>query len=158
MGGKNDWVILEIDGHNFSAILNISDGQLISFSIEYSEDGDSFTIDGAVVGITIDRYYYMDEGDKEKTVEKIDFEIPEDKDLLEKFNDTIMKQYKGKIAKREINESEAKQLLLELLDYIDKVTKEGAIGLTKKVRGSIESVKVEFRRPEEVLEIIKKET
>jgi len=158
MGGKNDWVILEIDCHSFSAILNISDGQLISFSIEYSEDGDSFTVDGADVGITIDRYYYMDEDDKEKTEEKVDFEIPEDKDLLEKFNETIMKQYKEKIAKREINESEAKQLLLDLLDYIDKVTKEGAISLTEKVRNSVKNIKVEFRRPEEVLEIIKKET
>jgi len=155
---RENWVILEIDAYNFSALLNLSDGKLISFSIEYNEDGDSFTIDGADVEITIDRYYYMDGNDKEKTVEKIDFEIPEDKDLLEKFNEKIMKQYKEKIAKREINESEAKHLLLGLLDYIDKVTKEGAISLTEKVRNSVKNIKVEFRRPEEVLEIIKKET
>jgi len=158
MRGKIDWVVLEINGHNFSAILNISDGQLISFSIEYNEDGENFTINGADIGITVDRYYYMDEDDKEKTVEKINFDIPEDKELLEKFNEAIMKQYKEKIAKREISESEAKQMLLELLDYIDKVTKEGVISFTEKVRSSAKNIKVEFRRPEEVLEIIKKET
>jgi len=158
MEKKIGWVVLEIDCHSFSALLNISDGQLISFSIDYNSHEDNFTINGADVGIAIDRYYYMDENDKEQTVEKIDFDIPEDKDLLEKFNETIMKQYKEKIAKREISESEAKQLLLDLLDYIDKVTKEGAISLTEKVRNSIKNIKVEFRRPEEVLEIIKKET
>ena len=157
MEGKNDWVVLEIDSHSFSAILNLSDGQLISFSVDFDEDGDNFTINGAGVGIAIDRYYYMDEDDKEKTVEKIDFDIPEDKDLLEKFNKTIMKQYKEKIAKREIRESEAKQLLLELLDYINNVTKGGAIGLIEKVESAVksENIKVEFRRPEEVLEVIK---
>jgi len=156
MEEKIDEVILEIEGSSFYAALDFIDNHFVGYSIEYNKDGENFIINGANVGMGIDRYYYIDENDKEQTREMIDFETPKDKDLLAKFNETTMKRYEEKIAKRQISENEAKQLLLELLDYIDKVTKEGAISLTKKVRSLVESVKVEFRRPEEVLEIIKK--
>ena len=145
------WVIIEISGSSFSATLSFSDNHLIGYFIEYNGDGENFTINGANLGITINRYYYIDESDKEKTVERVDFETPEDKDLLAKFNETLMEKFKEKIAKRQISEVEARQFLLELLNYInDKITKGGITSLIEKVKSAVknENVKVEFRKPD----------
>jgi len=103
----------------------------------------------------VDRYYYIDENDKEQTREIIDFEFPEDKDLLAKFNETTMKRYEKKIAKRQISESEAKELLIELLDYINSLTKGGLLGLTEKVKSAVksENVKVGFHKREVVMSV-----
>jgi len=48
------------------------------------------------MSVGIDRYYYMDEDDKEQITERIDFDTPKDKDLLTKFNEGTMRQYKEK--------------------------------------------------------------
>mgnify|MGYP001772588832 CR=1 FL=1 len=153
MEEKIDKVILDIEGSSFSASLTFLNSRLIAFFINYYNKDENFTIDGSESTIGADRYYYIDENDKEQTKEIIDFETPEDKDLLAKFNEEIMRQYREKIAKRQITESEAKQLLLELLDYIDNITKGGIVGLTEKVRSVIrsENVKIEFSRPEIIL-------
>ena len=121
-------VVLKIDGSSFSATLNFSNGKLISFSIDYNAEGEKFTINGADIVISIGNYHY----------------VPEKKDLLGKFNDIIMEQYKEKIAK--INENEAKQFLLELLNYIYKETNGGANELIEKAKNAVksENVKVEF--------------
>ena len=95
--------MFKIDGSSFSADLSFSNDKLVSFSIEYNGDEGKFTINGADIVISIGNYHY----------------IPEKKDLLEEFNETIIEKFKEKIAKREINEIEAKQLLLDLLDYIN---------------------------------------
>jgi len=156
MEEKINEVILEIDGSDFHAALDFIDNRLFGYSIEYNKDGENFIINGADIGMGIDRYYYMDENDKEQTKEIIDFETPEDKDLLAKFNETTMKKYEEKISKRQITESEAKQLLLEFLDYLNSLTKGGLLGLTEKVKSTLksENIKVEFRRPEEVMEVM----
>ena len=120
-------LVLKIDGYSFSATLNFANGKLITFSIDYKRDDDSFTIKGADIVISIDGYHY----------------IPEKKDLLKDFNEAIMKQHYEAIMKREISESEAKQLLLELLDYINSVTKGGAIALIEKVKSTVKGENVE---------------
>jgi len=146
-------VIIKIGGSSFTATLSFSDNHLIGYFIEYDEDGESLTINGANLGVEINRYYYIDENDKEQTVEKVDFETPEDKDLLAKFNETIMEQFKEEILKGQFSEVEARQFLLELLNYInDKITKGGVLGLIEKVRNAVksENIKVEFHQREEI--------
>jgi len=153
--GDVDEIVLEIDGSSFSAALDFVNNRLIGYFIEYNRDGENFIINGADIGMEIDRYYYIDENDKEQTKEMIDFETPEDKDLLAKFNETIMKRYEEKIAKRKITESEAKQLFLELLDYLNSLTKGGLLGLTEKVKSVVksENVKVKFHKREVVMSV-----
>jgi len=52
------------------------------------------------MSVDTDHYYYMDEDGKEQTTERIDFDTPKDKDLLTKFNEGTMRQYKEKMTKR----------------------------------------------------------
>ena len=154
--GDVDEIVLEIDGSSFSAALDFVNNRLIGYFIKYNKDGENFIINGADIGMGIDRYYYIDENDKEQTKEIIDFETPEDKDLLAKFNETVMKKYEEKIAKRQISESEAKEFLLELLDYINyTLTKGGLLGLTEKVKSVVksENAKVEFHKREVVMKV-----
>lgn len=119
---------LKIYGSSFSASLNFSNEKLISFSIEYNEK-EKFTISGADIVISIGNYHY----------------VAERKDLLSDFNKTVIEKYKEKIKGWEVNENEAKQLLLDLLDYISRVTKEGT-DLIEKVKSAVksENVKVKF--------------
>jgi len=117
-------LVLKIVGSSFSATLDFSNDKLITFSIDYNAESEKFSINGADIVISIGGYHY----------------VPEKKDLLKDFNETVMKKYKDKIAK--ISESEAKQLLLELLDYINSVTKGGAIALIEKVKNAVKSENV----------------
>jgi len=153
--GEVDEIVLEINGSSYSAALDFINNRLAGYFIKYNKDGESFIIDGDNFAMSIDRYYYMDENDKEQTKEIIDFEAPEDKDLLVNFNETIVKRYKEKIAKRQISENEAKEFLLELLDYLNTLTKGGLLGLTEKVKGAVksENVKVEFHKREVVMRV-----
>jgi len=153
--GDADEIVLNIEGSSFSVALDFVNNRLIGYFIEYNKDGEKFIIDGANIGIGVDRYYYIDENDKEQTKEIIDFEFPENKDLLAKFNETIMKRYEKKIEKREISENEAKEFLIELLDYINSLTKGGLLGLTEKVKGAVksENVKVRFHKREVVMRV-----
>ena len=125
-------VVLKIYGSSFSANLNFSNDKLVSFYIDYRGESEKFTINGADIVISIGNYHYT----------------PEKKDALEKFNETIMERYKEKIAEWEINESEAKQLLIDLLDYINSVTK--GKELIEKVKSAVksENVKVRFSSSE----------
>ena len=68
-----DQTVFKIDGSSFSADLSFSNDKLVSFSIEYNGDEGKFTINGADIVISIGNYHY----------------IPEKKDLLEEFNETI---------------------------------------------------------------------
>ena len=154
--GDVDEIVLDIEGSSFSVALDFVNNRLIGYFIEYNKDGENFIIDGADIGMGVDRYYYIDENDKERTKETIDFEFPEDKDLLAKFNEKIMKKYEDKIAKRQISEDEAKELLIELLDYINyTLAKGGLLGLTEKVKSALksENVKVGFHKREVVMNV-----
>jgi len=153
--GDIDEIVLEIDSSSFSAALDFINNSLAGYFIKYNKDGENFTINGDNFGMGIDRYYYIDESDKEQTKEMSDFEAPEDKDLLAKFNETIMKRYEEKIAKRQISESDAKELFLELLDYLNSLTKGGLLGLTEKVKSAVksENVKVKFHKREVVMSV-----
>jgi len=153
--GDVDEIVLEIDGSSFSAALDFINNRLAGYFIKYNKDGESFTINGDNFAMGIDRYYYMDENDKEQTKELIDFETPEDKDLLAKFNETTMKRYEEKIAKRQISENEAKEFLLEVLDYLNTLTRGGLLGLTEKVKNAVksENVKVGFHKRKVVMRV-----
>ena len=151
-----DEVVLKIESNNISAILDFIDNKLVSYSIYYEGEREEIDINGANVGMEVYHFYYIDKNDKEQTVQKSEINTPKDKDLLAKFNINIQKQYEEKTEKRQISENETRELLLELLDYIDKLTKRGVSNLIKKVKNSIESenIRVEFHRPEEVMEIV----
>lgn len=122
--------VLEIYGCSFSAMLNFLDDKLISFYIEYKGVDGNFTINGSDIVVSVGHYNY----------------IPEKKDLLKDFNETVITQYKEKIMKGEISEDEARQLLLDLLDYINRITKGKAADLIEKVRvtAEIENIRIEF--------------
>jgi len=123
-------LVLRIDGNTFSANLDFSNEKLISFYIDYKGEGGNFTINGADIVVTIGNYHY----------------IPEKKDLLKDFNEATVEKFREKITKRDIDESEAKQLLLELLDYINNATKGVVADLIEKVKNTVksESVRVKF--------------
>mgnify|MGYP001772539835 CR=1 FL=1 len=150
-------VVLRVNGNSFSLILDFIDGRLVSHSIEYNDGRDDFFIAGANVGMGMNRSYYIDEEDKEKVTEWIEFNTPVDKDLLAKFNETVVIKYNEKVMKRQISESDARQLLSEFLDYIGNVvTRGGVYGLTEKVKKALysENIKVEYPKPEEIWVII----
>mgnify|MGYP001772666189 CR=1 FL=1 len=150
MEKENDLVVLAIESGSLCISLNFYNGDLYFYSINYRTTEEYLNIIGTDTSISVEREYYIDKEDKEKTVERINFEIQEDKDLLKRFNDTIMIRHKEKIMKRQITGNEVKQLLLVLLDYIDELTKKGLPGLTEKVRNVVksESIKFEYKRPE----------
>jgi len=153
-------VFLDVCGNNFPAILYFINGRLIAYFIEYEEEDDKFIIDGNKIKMTINRTYYIDKEDEENdfdVIESTELSTPVNNSLLETFNQTVMTKYKEKVTKRQISESETRQLLNEFLDYIGNVvTKGGAIGLTEKVKKllNIENIKVQFPKPEEVGNIV----
>lgn len=151
-----DYVVLKIESKSISATLEFIENELVGYSIYYEGDKEKIDISGANVDMIIFHFYYIDKNDKEQTVQRCEFDTPEDKDLLAKFNRKILKQYEEKIAKRQISENEARELLVKLLDYIDKLTKGGVSILIKKVKNAVksENIRVGFHRPEEVMEII----
>jgi len=147
---QTDIIIVRIEGEHLYSALRFLDGNLDYYYIEYELNNERIEIIGADIGFGVDFYYYMDENDKEKTKESIDFETPENKDLLAKFNKTAMTEYRDKVLKRQIGENDTKQMLLVLLDYLDEITKGGIFGLTEKIRRIVknESVRVNFEKPE----------
>jgi len=147
---ESDIIIVRIEGDHFYSTLRFLNGNLDYYYIESELNNEKIEIIGADISFGIDFYYYMEENDKEKTKESIDFETPENKDLLAKFNETMMIRYRDKILKRQIDENDAKQMNLVLLDYLDKITKRGIFGLTEKIRMILknESVRVDFEKPE----------
>ena len=153
-------VVLDICGNSFSAILDFINGRLVMYFIEYEEEDDKFIITGNTIKMKIDRSYYIDKEDEENdfdVTESTELDTPVDNDLLEKFNETVIIKYKERVTKRQINESDARQLLSEFLDYIGNViTRGGAIGLAEKVKRALnnENIKVEFPKPEETWNII----
>lgn len=126
MGGQT---VLKIYGSSFSANLSFSNDKLATFSIEYNIESGKLTISGADIVISIGNYHYM----------------PEKKDILRGFNETVMEKYKEKITRWEINESEAKQLLLDLLDYVNGITKGEAADLIENVKSAVKGENVEVR-------------
>ena len=152
-----DEVVLRVHGNSFSVILDFRDGRLVMYFIEYTDERDDFVITGANVGMGIDRSYYIDEEDEDEVTERVMFDTPVNKDLLAKFNKTVMEKYREKVTKRQINESDARQLLSEVLNYVGNVlTRRGAIGLTEKVKEALnnENIKVEYPKPEEIWDTI----
>ena len=122
-------LVLKIYGSSFSANLSFSNDKLTTFSIDYNVESGKFTISGADIVISIGNYHYM----------------PEKKEILSDFNETVMEKYKEKITVWKINESEAKQLLLDLLDYINGLTKGEANELIEKVKNAVKSENVEVK-------------
>ena len=121
---------------DLSATLGFTNGQLTdfmisqSFNIEIHGDDDAIEIvyphNGRAIRISV-----------EADAEEID-------KLLAYFNEKVVQKYKEKIESKTLNESEAKEIVSSLLDYIDTLTDSRAHDMILKLKGLLKNETLEF--------------
>jgi len=127
-------LVLSVKG--FSALLSYSHGLLTEFAID-----EPFKIEIHGDSDVIEIVYPHG---RRAILITVEADVEEYDDLLEEFNKDVAEKYKEKIENKTLNDSEAKEYLSSLLDYINRLTDKRANDLIEKLKDLLKNEVLEL--------------